>query len=136
MPDCELAVSGMLLYAKTDEEIQLNGSYLMSGDRISVKTLDLNCEFERIADQLDEIVNNMRKAIDGLCAVVKETVKRDPKENALFLFCGKRCDRIKALLWEGDGFVLLYKRLEVKEGRYRWPRNSKEARNLTWQEFD
>ena len=52
-------VSGMLLYAKTDEEIQPNGSYLMSGNRISVKTLDLNCEFERIADQLDEIVNNI-----------------------------------------------------------------------------
>ena len=41
------------------EEIQPNGSYLMSGNRISVKTLDLNCEFERIADQLDEIVNNI-----------------------------------------------------------------------------
>ena len=52
-------VSGMLLYAKTDEEIHPNGSYLMSGNRISVKTLDLNCEFERIADQLDEIVNSM-----------------------------------------------------------------------------
>ena len=52
-------VSGMLLYAKTDEEIQPNGSYLMSGNRISVKTPDLNCEFERIADQLDEIVNNI-----------------------------------------------------------------------------
>lgn len=52
-------VSGMLLYSKTDEEIQPNGSYLMSGNRISVKTLDLNCEFEQIADQLDEIVNNI-----------------------------------------------------------------------------
>lgn len=51
-------VSGMLLYAKTDEEIHPNGSYLMSGNKISVKTLNLNCEFERIADQLDEIVNN------------------------------------------------------------------------------
>ena len=51
-------VSGMLLYAKTDEEIHPNGSYLMSGNRISVKTLDLNCEFERIADQLDHIVNS------------------------------------------------------------------------------
>jgi len=47
---------------------------------------------------------DMRKAIDGLCAVVEEVVKRDPRENSLFLFCGRRCDRIKALLWEGDGF--------------------------------
>lgn len=51
-------VLGMLLYAKTNEEIHPNGSYLMSGNRISVKTLDLSCEFERIADQLDEIINN------------------------------------------------------------------------------
>ena len=36
---------------------------------------------------------------------------------SLFLFCGKRCDRIKALLWEEDGFVLLYKRLE--NGKYK-----------------
>ena len=78
---------------------------------------------------------DMRKAIDGLCAVVKEVVKRDPKENPLFLFCGRRSDRIKALLWEGDGFVLIYKRLAV-QSRYHWPRNSSEARNLTWQEFD
>ena len=48
----------MLLYAKTDEEIHPNGSYLMSGNRISVKTLNLNCEYERIADQLDDIVNS------------------------------------------------------------------------------
>ena len=97
----------------------------MLGDITRVENIYMVCGY-----------TDMRKAIDGLCAVVKETVKRDPQENALFLFCGKRCDRIKALLWEGDGFVLLYKRLEVKEGRYRWPRNSKEARNLTWQEFD
>ena len=36
----------------------------------------------------------------------------DPFSNSLFLFCGRRRDRIKALLWEGDGFVLLYKRME------------------------
>ena len=58
LKDLPHEVSGMLLYAKTDEEIHPNGAYLMSGNRISVKTLDLNCEFERIADQLDEIVNS------------------------------------------------------------------------------
>ena len=43
--------------------------------------------------------------------------------------------RIKALLWEADGFVLLYKRLSV-EGKYRWPRDKSEVRPLTWQQFD
>lgn len=48
-------VSGMLLYAKTDEEIQPDGTYRMSGNRISVKTLDLNQPFESIRAQLDAI---------------------------------------------------------------------------------
>lgn len=48
-------VSGMLLYAKTDEEIQPDGTYRMSGNRISVKTLDLNQPFENIRAQLDAI---------------------------------------------------------------------------------
>ena len=39
-------VSGMLLYAQTDDEIQPNNTYMMSGNKISVRTLDLNCEFD------------------------------------------------------------------------------------------
>ena len=49
-------VSGMLLYAKTDETIYPNNSYQMSGNRIDVKTLDLNCDFSKIKEQLDDIV--------------------------------------------------------------------------------
>lgn len=48
-------VSGMLLYAKTDEEITPDQKYKMSGNRISVRTLDLNLDFERIKEQLDKI---------------------------------------------------------------------------------
>lgn len=55
----------------------------------------------------------MRKSIDGLCAIVENQLNMDPRRSALYLFCGKRYDRIKALLWEDDGFVLLYKRKEV-----------------------
>lgn len=51
-------VSGMLLYAKTDEAILPNNTYQMSGNQISVKTLDLDCNFEKIREQLDEIVNS------------------------------------------------------------------------------
>lgn len=50
-------VSGMLLYARTDEEIQPDNTYMMSGNRISVKTLDLNCEFAEIAGQLNAIAD-------------------------------------------------------------------------------
>lgn len=60
--DAELAnvahkVSGLLLYAKTDEEIQPDGTYQMSGNQISVKTLDLNCDFAVIRKQLDSILD-------------------------------------------------------------------------------
>jgi len=50
-------VSGMLLYAKTDEQIQPDHVYHMSGNKISVRTVDLNCDFAEIANQLDRIVS-------------------------------------------------------------------------------
>jgi transposase len=76
---------------------------------------------------------DMRRGIDGLAGIVREQFQLDPFSNSLFLFCGKRRDRIKALLWEGDGFVLLYKRME--HGSFQWPRSQTQARQLSWQEF-
>lgn len=52
-------VSGMLLYARTDEAIQPDNTYMMSGNRISVKTLDLNCKFSEIAAQLNVIAEGL-----------------------------------------------------------------------------
>ena len=76
---------------------------------------------------------DIRKGIDGLAALVQRQFQLDPCSNALFLFCGRKRDRIKALYWEGDGFVLLYKRLE--SGVYQWPRNSQEARQISAQQY-
>jgi len=76
---------------------------------------------------------DMRKSIDGLAAIILQQFKMDPFQSALFLFCGKRCNRIKALLWEKDGFVLLYKRLE--NGSFRWPRNESDLKVISWQQF-
>lgn len=76
---------------------------------------------------------DMRKSIDGLAALVQEQFQMDPFAPALYLFCGRKCDRIKALLWEGDGFLLLYKRLE--SGRFQWPRSEDELKPITWQQF-
>ena len=55
---------------------------------------------------------DMRKSIDGLAAIIREEFDLDLFSDSLFLFCGRRRDRLKALLWEGDGFIMLYKRLE------------------------
>ena len=41
---------------------------------------------------------DMKHSIDGFCAVVQDKLRMDPRHSALYLFCGKRCDRIKALL--------------------------------------
>ena len=79
---------------------------------------------------------DMRKSINGLCAIIMEQLKEEPNDHSIYLFCGRRCGRIKVLLRESDGYVLLYKRLDVVEGRYRWPRNSSEVKPITWQQFD
>ena len=55
---------------------------------------------------------DLRRAINGLAAIVQQVFKLDPCARNLYLFCGRNSDRIKALFWEGDGFLLLYKRLE------------------------
>lgn len=65
----------------------------------------------------------------------QDMLHMDPRRRAVSLFCGKRRDRIKALYREGDGFPILYKWMEA-QGRFRWPRDSNGARQLTWQQFD
>lgn len=72
---------------------------------------------------------DMRKQIDGLAALVQTDFNLDPFSNSLFLFCGRNTRMMKALYWEGDGFVLLYKRLE--NGRFKWLRDEQEAREIT-----
>lgn len=76
---------------------------------------------------------DLRKSIDGLALLVQKSFDLDPFSDSLFLFCGKRSDRIKALYWEGDGFVLLYKRLE--RGNFQWPRTKEQVRQVGIQQF-
>ena len=73
---------------------------------------------------------DLRRGIDGLAAIIRFQFDLDPYDkDTLFLFCGRRCDRIKALLWEGDGFLLLYKRIE--NGSFKWPKTAAEAMAIT-----
>ncbi len=71
---------------------------------------------------------DLRRGIDGLSSVLQEEYELDPYSRALFLFCGTRKDRFKALYWAGDGFVLLYKRIE--DGRIQWPATQNEVKKL------
>ena len=54
-------------------------------------------------------------------------------EQSLFLFCGCKADRIKALYWDGTGYILLYKRM-ANQG-FKWPRNQSEVRQITKQQL-
>ncbi len=76
---------------------------------------------------------DMRKQIDGLVLVIQLQFGRELDEETLFLFCGHRADRIKAIYWDGTGYIMLYKRL--REKRFQWPRNEQELKLLTLQEF-
>jgi transposase len=62
---------------------------------------------------------DLRRGHDGLIAIVRNTWKLDPFEGHLFVFMGRRLDRVKILVWDRNGFVLYYKRLS--QGRFRMP---------------
>ena len=76
---------------------------------------------------------DMRRSIDGLSVLVQQVFKLDPFNRSLYLFCGRQSDRIKGLIWEGDGFLLLYKRLE--QGSFKWPRHESDVRKITPQQL-
>ena len=76
---------------------------------------------------------DLRRGIDGLASIVMLQYGKELKEDSLFLFCGRRTDRIKVLYWSGDGYVLIYKRLS--NGSFQWPRTAEELRLIDAQSF-
>ncbi|MBE5918582.1 MAG: IS66 family insertion sequence element accessory protein TnpB [Pseudobutyrivibrio ruminis] len=77
---------------------------------------------------------DLRYGIDSLAALIENQYHMPIfVPNTLFLFCGRKANRIKGLLWEGDGFLMLYKRIE--HGHFTWPRNSQDLRNISAEQF-
>ena len=74
-------------------------------------------------------VTDMRKGFDGLAALVQLNLREDPFSGQLFVFRGRRGDRVKILWWDGDGLCLFAKRLE--RGRFVWPRATDGTVHLT-----
>ncbi|MCD8291397.1 MAG: IS66 family insertion sequence element accessory protein TnpB, partial [Prevotella sp.] len=73
---------------------------------------------------------DMRYGIDTLASIIENKYHLSVfVPNTLFLFCGRRANKIKGLVWEGDGYLLLTKRVE--SGRFAWPRTSDEARSIS-----
>ena len=76
---------------------------------------------------------DFRKSINGLSALVEQGIGRDPFAAAVYVFCNRRCDRIKLLGWERNGFWLLHKRLERE--RFVWPRETGQVIELNVQQL-
>ena len=77
---------------------------------------------------------DLRYGIDSLAGIIEKKYKMPLfSTGTLFLFCGKSARKIKGLIWEGDGFLLLYKRVE--SGHFVWPRTSDELRRMNHDQF-
>lgn len=72
---------------------------------------------------------DMRRGFDGLAAIVQAKLEEDPFSGHVFVFRGRKGDRIKVLWWSGDGMCLLAKRLE--HGHFVWPQAESGAVHLT-----
>lgn len=76
---------------------------------------------------------DLRRGMDGLATIIRFRFQLDPYDKIRSFLCGKKTDRIKGLLWEGDGFLLLYKRLN--NGAFNWPRSVEEALEISPEQY-
>lgn len=79
---------------------------------------------------------DMRQGIPGLSAIVRYQLKLDVfDEGSIFLFCGKKRNRLKALVYEGSGFTLLYHRINENCGRFYWPMTREDVLRMTPEQY-
>jgi transposase len=71
---------------------------------------------------------DLRRGHDGLVAIVRNEWRLNPYAGHLFVFLGRRLDRVKILVWDRNGFVLYYKRLS--QGRFRMPKVPADATRI------
>ena len=76
---------------------------------------------------------DMRNGFDGLSGIVRNTLRKDPVSGDIFIFLNKTRTHIKLLYWDGDGFVLYYKRLE--RGRYALPMHHELSKQIKREEL-
>jgi transposase len=72
---------------------------------------------------------DFRKGADGLAAIAQHVLREDPFSETVIVFRARRGDRVKLLVWDGTGLVLIWKRLE--RGRFQWPAVSDGAIRLS-----
>lgn len=96
---------------------------------------------QHIADGADHIylalgATDFRKQQNGLVSLVALKFKLDPHSGAsVFLFCNKRHNTLRALRWDGNGFILVTKSLS-DEMKFQWPKNQGEVRDITSRQLE
>jgi len=74
-------------------------------------------------------ITDLRKAVNGLSAIVQEEMKHDPFSGNVYLFCNSERRLLKAVYWDKSGFWLSQKRLE--KDTFPWPQDAEAVRELT-----
>jgi len=96
---------------------------------------------KHISDGADHIylalgATDFRNQQNGLASLVALKFKLDPHSGAsVFLFCNKRHNTLRALRWDGNGFILVTKSL-TDEMKFQWPKNQGEVRDITKRELE
>ena len=76
---------------------------------------------------------DLRKAVNGLAAIVEANMSGDPFSGNIYIFCNRERKLLKAVYWDKTGFWLSQKRLE--ENKYPWPQDENEVRELTLEQL-
>jgi len=91
----------------------------------------MEMDFEGYEIYLKPGVTDMRKRAESLSLVIRAEMGRDPMERSVFLFCGRDRRRIVAVVWDGDGWLEMSKKLLCPGGRYRWPKDGEAAEQVS-----
>ena len=79
---------------------------------------------------------DLRKNVDGLSILIKQSFQMDPFSDSIFLFCNGARNRLKALIWDKYGFIMLYKRLDGAGARFKWPTDPVQVRDITYRQLE
>ena len=106
----------------------VHADYIFAADGAFSKVRDHSLSLQGLVYLHREAID-FRKNINGLAALVEQSLGRDPFAQAVYVFRNRRTDRIKILGWDGNGFWLLTKRLE--QDRFTWPRRTQPVIGLS-----
>lgn len=90
----------------------------------------MNIALEEYAYYIRPGYTDMRKQGSSLAQMVQEAMKLDPFSKSVFIFCGRTRKKLKALVWDKNGWIEISKKLECK-GRFHWPINEEEAQQVS-----